>query len=123
MSGKLKIIVAVGAVVVVGTIVTVIALSSGSGKPARDLVKIELRAKPVAELEMKGRKLGRSPIVVQLPRGKDPVEVKATFKLHKLNVMDQTKHTETRVQLKSFVPDDHQAVDFDVKDATVAKPE
>jgi hypothetical protein len=113
---KVKLIVAIASLfVVVGAVVIV--LSTSGGKRA-DLVKLELRAKPVATIRFKGKQLGRTPLVVQVPRSTQELPIEATFTLHKLNGMTGASKAEIWKQTKVIVPDDHQSVDFDVKAAT-----
>jgi hypothetical protein len=113
---KVKLIVAIAALIVVGAAV-VIAVYPFGGKRA-DLVKIELRAKPVATIRFKSKQLGRTPIVIQVPRSKQPLSVEASFTLHKLNGMTGSSKAELWKQTLAIVPDDHQSVDFDVNAAT-----
>jgi hypothetical protein len=113
---KVKLIVAIAAVVVVGVSVAV-ALSTSRGRSA-DLVKIELRAKPIATIRFRGTQLGHTPLVLQIPRGTHELPIEATFQVHKVNGMTGAPKTEIWKQTKVIVPDDHQSVDFDVKAAT-----
>jgi hypothetical protein len=113
---KVKLIVAIAALIVVGAVV-VGAIYASRGTHA-DLVKLELRAKPVATIRFKGRQLGRTPLVIQVPRSKQELSIEATFTLPKLNGMSGASKSEIRTQTKTIVPDDHQSVDFDVKAAT-----
>jgi hypothetical protein len=95
-----------------------VALVLGLRTPTRDLVKLELRAKPVASIRFKGRNLGNTPLVIQVPRSKQPLPIEATFTEHKLNAMTGQKKVETFKQTLTVTPDDHQSVDFDIKAAT-----
>lgn len=113
---KVKLIVAIAALIVVGAAVVIAVYPFGGNRA--DLVKIELRAKPVATIRFKGRQLGTTPLVVSVPRSKRELSIEATFTLHKLNGMTGTSKAELWKQTLAIVPDDHQAVDFDVKAAT-----
>jgi hypothetical protein len=113
---KVKLIVAIAAVVVVvGAIIIGIYGASGS---RAELVKLELRAKPVATIRFKGKHLGRTPIVVQVPRSTNALSIEATFTVHKLNGMNGAPKDEVWTQTLVVVPDAPQSVDFDVKAAT-----
>jgi hypothetical protein len=112
---KVKLIVAIAVVIVVGTIIAVGVLASG-GKRA-ELVKLELRAKPVATIRFKGKQLGHTPIVVQVPRSKEPLSIEATFTVHKLNATNGAPNDEIWKETKAVIPDAPQSVDFDIKAA------
>jgi hypothetical protein len=113
---KVKLIVAIAAVVVVvGAIIIGIYGASGS---RAELVKLELRAKPVATIRFKGKQLGRTPIVIQVPRSTSGLPVEATFKVHKLNGMNGAPKDEIWTQTVVVVPSEPQSVDFDLKAAT-----
>jgi hypothetical protein len=114
---KVKLIVAIAAVVVVVAAVVVGALYASGGRRA-DLVKLELRAKPVATIRFKGKQLGRTPIVIQVPRGRNALSIEATFTVHKLNGMNGAPKDEVWTETKVVVPSEPQSVDFDLKAAT-----
>ena len=82
---KVRLIVAIVGVLLAGA--ATVALVLGLRTPTRDLVKLELRAKPVASIRFKGRKLGNTPLVIQVQRSKQPLPIEATFTEHKLNAM------------------------------------
>jgi hypothetical protein len=113
---KLRLIVATAALFVVGGAVA-IALYVSRGNRL-DLVKVELRAKPVATIRFKGKQLGNTPIVIQVPRSSRALSIEATFTVHKLNGMTGTSKAEHWKQTLAIVPDAPQAVDFDIKAAT-----
>jgi hypothetical protein len=106
------------AFVIVSVVGLTLALVLGPRTPERDLVKLELRAKPVATIRFKGRSLGRTPIVVHVARSRTPVTIEATFTEHKLNAMTGQTKAEVYKQIQTVVPDDHLSVDFDIKAAT-----
>jgi hypothetical protein len=114
---KVKLIVAIAAVVIVVAAVVVGALYASRGS-REDLVKLELRAKPVATIRFKGKQLGRTPIVIQVPRSTSGLPVEATFKVHKLNGMNGAPKDEIWTQTVVVVPSEPQSVDFDLKAAT-----
>ncbi len=82
------------------------------------MVKIELRGKPVAKLHMNGKAIGTTPKTIIVKRGTTAIELEATFTIEKLGLAKRAKKTEVWVQRKSVVPDDEQAVDFNLADAT-----
>lgn len=113
---KVRLIVAIAALIVVGA---AIAIGLRGARDSRsDLVKLELRAKPVARIRFKGKQLGSTPIVIQVPRSSQPLSIEATFTLHKMNGMTGTSKAELWQQTLTVVPDAPQSVDFDVKAAT-----
>ena len=91
--------------------------SEPHGTPPRDLVKLELRARPVATIRFKGRNLGRTPLVIQVARSTQPLPIEATFTEQKLNALTGQKKVEIYKQTLTVTPDDHQSVDFDIKAA------
>lgn len=113
---KTRLIVAIAALIVVGGAVALGVL--GTHGSHADLVKLELRAKPVATIRFKGKQLGTTPIVIQVPRSSRALSVEATFTVHKLNGMTGTSKAESWKQIREIVPDAPQAVDFDIKAAT-----
>jgi hypothetical protein len=113
---KVKLIVAIAAVILVGAAVLVAVTLSGGNRT--DLVKIEVRAKPVATVRFKDKQLGRTPLVIQIPRGTRELPIEATFTVHKLNGMNGAAKEEVWKQTKTIVPDAPQSVDFDIKAAT-----
>jgi hypothetical protein len=113
---KVRLIVAIVGVLLAGA--ATVALVLGLRTPSRDLVKLELRAKPVASIRFKGRKLGNTPLVIQVQRSKQPLPIEATFTEHKLNAMTGRTTEVVYKQTLTVTPDDHQSVDFDIKAAT-----
>jgi hypothetical protein len=115
---RLHVLVPIAVVVVVAAVALVLVLAGGGdSRSAQQQVKVELRATPVATIRFKGRDLGRTPLTLTLPRGSEPLDVEATFTSKKVHVQTGHAIVETRVLVKSFVPDADQAVDFDSKDA------
>lgn len=110
---KVILIVAVGGLLLAGAATAALVL----GTPPRDLVKLELRARPVATIRFKGRSLGRTPLVIQVARSTRPLPIEATFTEHKLNALTGQKKVEIYKQTLTVTPDDHQSVDFDIKAA------
>jgi len=113
---KVRLIVATAALIVVGGAVAVGVLATRGSRP--DLVKLELRAKPVATIRFRGKQLGNTPIVVQVPRSTSALSIEATFTVHRMNGMTGTTKAEHWKQTLSVVPDAPQSVDFDLKAAT-----
>lgn len=91
--------------------------SDGGTEAERGLVKVEVRATPVATIKFRGRDLGRTPITLHIPRSTEPVAVEATFTEHKMNLATRQSITQKKKVTKTFVPDDDQSVDFDVSEA------
>ncbi len=118
MTGRRKSRLIVAGVGVLLAGVATVALVLGLRTPSRDLVKLELRAKPVATIRFKGKNLGRTPLVLQVTRSKLPLPIEATFTEHKVNALTGQKRTDVYKQTLTVTPDDHQAVDFDIKAAT-----
>jgi hypothetical protein len=116
---RLHFLLPIVAVVGVAVITLVIVLAGGGDARSQQppQIKVELRATPAATIRFRGRDLGRTPLTLSLPRGSDPLDVEATFTSKKVHI--QTRHAivETRVLVKSFVPDGDQSVDFDIKEA------
>lgn len=110
---KVILIVAVGGLLLAGAATAALVL----GTPPRDLVKLELRARPVATIRFKGRNLGRTPLVIQVARSTQPLPIEATFTEQKLNALTGQKKVEIYKQTLTVTPDDHQSVDFDIKAA------
>ena len=118
MSDRRKVRLIVAIVTVLLLAAATVALVLGLRTPSRDLVKLELRAKPVATIRFKGRNLGRTPLVVQVARSRQPLPIEATFTEHKLNAMTGRTTEVIYKQTLTVTPDDHQSVDFDIKAAT-----
>lgn len=112
---KLKLIVAIAAVLLVAAGVAIAIY--GTRRTARDLVKVEIRGKPVATIRFKGRTLGRTPLTIQLPRGTTPLDVEATFTKHGLDLRGRARSERYR-QVKPLIPDAEQSLDFAIEDAT-----
>jgi hypothetical protein len=105
--------VALGLVVVGGGGAAAIYASRDSA-PAQSagLVKIEVRAKPVATIRFRNSKLGSTPLVINVPRGTEPLAIEATFTLHELDPITGARRVRHEVRTKTVVPDVEQAVDF-----------
>lgn len=103
------------AVLVVGMAIAVavyVSVGGGSRRVGGDLVKLEIRAKPVATIRFRGRELGRTPLVIQVPRSTEPVELEATFTIHELDPTTGARRIRRESQTKTVVPDAEQSVDF-----------
>jgi hypothetical protein len=110
-------------VAVVIAVIIVVAARQGSGaEPAGDQVKLELRAKPFADIRMNGNHVGRTPMTLVVERAATPIELEATFRTEKYRMRDMTKFVEVLKETRIVVPDDNQSVDFDVKDARPTSP-
>jgi hypothetical protein len=119
---RLPLIVAlVATLALVGGIVALVVTRTGESAPPRrasgDLVKIELRAKPAAEIRMNGRRVGTTPMTLNVKRASEPVTFDATFSVQKLNPLTRTEKIEHWEQIKTVVPDAEQSVDFRIEDA------
>jgi hypothetical protein len=117
---RLHVLVPIAAVFGGAVIALVLVLAGGGDSRSQQQqpqVKVELRATPAATIRFKGRDLGRTPLTLTLPRGSEPLDVEATFTSKRVQVQTGQAIVDTRVLVKSFVPDADQAVDLDSKDA------
>jgi hypothetical protein len=120
MASRRKVGIFVAAIAFV-VVAAAIAIGVMSRSRAPDRVKVEIRARPLATIQLKGKNLGHTPLTVQLPRAKQQLTIVATFRTTKVNPVLKTKRTEIRTLSKTFVPDDHQSIDFDVNDAKLER--
>jgi hypothetical protein len=109
-----------GSLVAAGVATAIIVLvfpARRADAPSSETVKIELRGKPVAKLRMNGKRIGTTPTTIIVPRGKQPLELEATFTVEKIGLPQPTKKIETYRQIRQVVPDAEQSVDFAIDDA------
>ncbi len=118
----LLIVAAVGAAIAATVIIL---LASPTSRDARktdassgDKVKLEVRAKPVAEIHMNGRRIGTTPKTIVVARGTTPIQLEAIFTVEKVGLRKPAKKVETWRQSKQVVPDAEQSVDFRIEEAT-----
>jgi len=116
------------ALVVVVLVVVIVLAARHQGNPSKldaeptgDQVKIELRAKPFAQIAMNGKALGRTPLSVVVKRGTTPIEFQATFTVDKYRLKDKQKFTSVLKETRVVVPDANQSVDFNVDDAAASQ--
>lgn len=112
---KLRLIVAIAVVLVVAAGIAIAIY--GTRRTDRDLVKVEIRAKPVATIRFKGRSLGRTPLTIQVPRSTTAIDVEATFTKHGLDARGRARSDRYR-QVKPLIPDAEQSLDFAIDGAT-----
>ncbi|MFT3694248.1 MAG: hypothetical protein QM831_13970 [Kofleriaceae bacterium] len=106
MAPKQKILIAAGALVVVGVVVAVM-VSIGTSKPRvelpaeKDLARLQIRSDPSnMEVLVRGHAEGRTPKMVLVPRSDTPIPVAVMF-------------AHGKVITKNVVPNlDHQVIDF-----------
>jgi hypothetical protein len=115
---KVSIVVALALVVTAG-ITLAISMAFRSGPT--DRVKVEIRARPLATIRLDGKNLGHTPLTAHLPRGSQELIIEATFRSTMVNPVLKKKRTEIRTLSKRFVADDHQSIDFDIKDARLQR--
>lgn len=109
VSPKQKILVAAGALVVVGVVVAVmVAIGTGPAKrrvdlpSASELARLQIRSDPSnMEVLVGGNPRGKTPKMILVPRGDTPIDVSVRFP------------REGKVTVKHVVPNvDHQVIDF-----------
>ena len=114
----LLIVAAVGAAIAATVIILLVSPSGTGARKMRGNVKLEVRAKPVAEIHMNGRRIGTTPKTVVVARGTTPIQFEAIFTVEKVGIRRPAKKVETWRQTKQVVPDDEQSVDFHIDEAT-----
>lgn len=111
----------VAALALVGGIVAFVVTGPRESAPPRattsGLVKLELRAKPLAEIRMNGRRVGTTPLTLDVKRGTQAITLDATFEVRKLNPATRAEKIEHYEQVKTVIPDAEQSVDFRIEDA------
>jgi hypothetical protein len=102
----------VGAVVGIALIVQRDSRSE-SGAASGETVRIEVRSMPAMEIKLNGRKMGRTPLSLRVPKSDAPITLEASYvqrKYSRVNVIE-----EPRTEARQVVPDRDRTVDFTAK--------
>lgn len=82
-SRKTLLLALVGIALVAGAIVAIVIVAGDEAQPSQassqEQVKVELRASPMAEIRIDGKKVGKTPISLQFDKSDKDIQIEATL--------------------------------------------